>query len=304
MNENTFVTVGGVLTTTSETQVMHVFDPSSPNGAGPQGIAVIPIFMDGSAFTALDEAPVDFASSLHSKYTNDGPASSMSSPHVQRGRANLDGRIDDMYRLAYRMSFRLLGVSVSADRVASEAIRSIAGSPNLEISESTLVLLVLEALRTHHEALIDTRDSGLPITHLVQRKRLWRDIKRWDDQGAQILMLRHLGVRPVQTVSDTLAVDIERVRHVASSWDPADATAGYTSMLSGLDSWIPTSLNGSAGTAPTINDRLAHLDDPGQIPHQVRSISDLRAEPLDRGLSSDISMRARDSRSFIRRGRS
>jgi len=129
----------------------------------------------------------------------------------------------DLYRLAYRVSFRVLGDRGDAEDVAQEALaRTHLRWPRLRDQPHGWVAtvatnLAIDRLRRRGRAQLSTEDPvSLVETHLTERIDIARALRRLPRRQRQVVVLRYMADWPESDVAAALGCSAGSVKSHAS----------------------------------------------------------------------------------------
>ena len=199
----------------------------------------------------------------------------------EQANVTLHGQIDRVYRLCYRMAYRLLGRRNLAEAVAADAVRSVVGQPMTTHTRLALGF-VLETILGQFGELRLSRNGDHAVVHADHRDRLARELRRNSPADRMILAVRHLGGLGVEDTALIVGKPIAAVRLVTSRWTPEDDLDPSGELITNLDAWTPPENPEEAAGAT-----LAHLDDPleGAQP-AIHSVTDLPSLTLAHTLAA------------------
>lgn len=140
-----------------------------------------------------------------------------------RAGTGFEERFDDLYRLAYRVSFRVLGDRGEAEDVAQDALaRAHLRWEHLATRPEGWVVTVATNLAIDHHRHRKRRptEQGEPLSlvelHLAERVDLARALRRLSRRQREVVVLRYLADWPEADVADALDLSPGSVKVHAS----------------------------------------------------------------------------------------
>lgn len=170
--------------------------------------------------------------------------------HVQPSVAATTAAAPVARPVAYRIVYRLTGHGPTADRISDRIVRSM-GEDDLRVA----AWAAMSAALNLGDATIGSLTGGAD-THAQQRRRLRRDLRRWQPDERFALTLRHLVGIDLRTVACLAGFDEDHLRRISSTWAAADAGTTEGSLLRDLDCWI-----GDGPLKAPDPDGFRHLDE-------------------------------------------